>query len=389
MKYFSLVVKNALRNKRRSFLTITSLALSLCLLGVLVAMYHALYLNQAPPGQALRIITRHKVSIIFGLPIYYRDKIAQVPGVKAVVATQWFQGVYKNERQDRSLFFPRMAADVDRLFDVFTTYKIPEEQKEAFRKDRLGCVVSETVAKRLGFNLGDKITIQGDIFPFTVDLVVRGIFTTEQNEEVLYFNNKVLEEWLKARGSNRTFAGTYTILVDSPDNVPRISTAIDEMFANSEVATRTESEQAFALSFLAFIGNIKLILLSICAAVTFTIILVAANTMAMSIRERTREIGVMKTLGFTKESILGLVLGESAMISLIGGVIGLSISGALCIGIRKIAGPFIFQFQDLGMQPPVLAFLLLISVAIGVLAALIPAWNASRMPILSALRFTD
>ncbi|MBM3765891.1 MAG: ABC transporter permease [Acidobacteria bacterium] len=389
MKYLSLVVKNALRNRRRSFLTITSLALSLCLLGVLVAMYHALYINQAPPGQALRIITRHKVSIIFGLPIYYRDKISQVPGVKAVVATQWFQGLYKNERQDRSLFFPRMAADVDRLFEVFTTYKISEDQKDAYRKDRLGCVVSASLANRLGFKLGDKITIQGDIFPFTVDLVVRGIFETEQNEEVLYFNNKVIEEWLKARGSNRTFAGTYTILVDSPDNVARISNAIDEMFANSEVATRTESEQAFALSFLAFIGNIKLILLSICAAVTFTIILVAANTMAMSIRERTREIGVMKTLGFTKESILGLVLGESAMISLIGGVIGLSISGALCIGIRKIAGPFIFQFQDLGMQPPVLAFLLLISVAIGVFAAMIPAWNASRMPILNALRFTD
>jgi len=389
MKYLSLVVKNALRNKRRSFLTITSLALSLCLLGVLVAMYHALYINQAPPGQALRIITRHKVSIIFGLPIYYRDKISQVPGVKAVVATQWFQGLYKNERQDRSLFFPRMAADVDRLFEVFTTYKISEDQKDAFRKDRLGCVVSASLANRLGFKLGDKITIQGDIFPFTVDLAVRGVFETEQNEEVLYFNNKVIEEWLKARGSNRTFAGTYTILVDSPDNVARISNAIDEMFANSEVATRTESEQAFALSFLAFIGNIKLILLSICAAVTFTIILVAANTMAMSIRERTREIGVMKTLGFTKESILGLVLGESAMISLIGGVIGLSISGALCIGIRKIAGPFIFQFQDLGMQPPVLAFLLLISVAIGVFAAMIPAWNASRMPILNALRFTD
>ncbi|MBM3787502.1 MAG: FtsX-like permease family protein [Acidobacteria bacterium] len=389
MKFLSLIVKNALRNKRRSLLTITSLAMSLCLLGVLIAMYHAIYLTEAPANQARRMVTRHKVSIIFGMPVYYREKIAQVPGVQAVVATQWFQGEYKNERQDRRLFFPRFAADVDRLFDVFTSYSMPAEQKQEFIRDRLGCVVSDTLANRLNFKLGDKITIKGDIFPFEIDLTVRGIFASEENLEALYFNNKVIEEWLKSRGSNRSFAGTFTVLADSPDNVPRISKAIDELFANSETATRTESEQAFALSFLAFIGNVKLILLSICAAVTFTIVLVAANTMAMSIRERTREIGVMKTLGFTREMILGMVLGESALISLLGGAIGLLIAAGLCAGVRAAMGSMIFQLQNLGMEPSVLALLLGISIFVGVCSAVIPAWNAARMPILSALKFTD
>jgi putative ABC transport system permease protein len=389
MKFVSLIFKNALRNKRRSLLTITSLAMSLCLLGVLIAMYHAIYLTEAPANQARRLVTRHKVSIIFGMPVYYREKIAQVPGVQGVVATQWFQGEYKNERQDRRLFFPRFAADADRLFETFTSYSIPEDQKKEFLRDRLGSVVSDTLARRLGFKLGDKITIKGDIFPFEIDLTVRGVFTSEENLEALYFNNKLIEEWLKSRGSNRTFAGTFTVLADSPDNVPRISKAIDDMFANSEIATRTESEQAFSLSFLAFIGNVKLILLSICAAVTFTIVLVAANTMAMSIRERTREIGVMKTLGFTRELILGLVLGESAIISLLGGLIGLLIATGLCAGVREAMGSMIFQLQNLRIGPQVLGLLLGLSMGIGVCSALVPAWNAARLPILSALRFTD
>jgi putative ABC transport system permease protein len=334
-------------------------------------------------------VTRHKVSLVFGMPIYYRDKIAQVPGVQAVVTSQWFQGEYKNERQDRRLFFPRFGAEPERLFDVFLDYKMPEEQKQAFFRDRLGCIVSEALAARLGFKPGDKITLKGYIFPFNVDLNVSGVFANDQNVEALYFNLKVIEEWLNQRGSSRTVAGTFTVLADTPENVPRISKDIDAMFANSEVPTYTESEQAFGLSFLAFIGNIKLILLAICAAVTFTIVLVAANTMAMSIRERTREIGVMKTLGFTKEQILGLVLGESAVISLVGGLIGLGIASLLCAGLRAAAGSFIWQLQDLRLQPPVLAALLSVAIVIGLLSALLPAWNASRLGILDALRFTD
>jgi putative ABC transport system permease protein len=389
MRFLSLIVKNSFRNKRRSLLTISSLAMSLCLLGVLMAVYYALYFTEAPVHQARRLVTRNKVSLIFSMPLYYREKIAAVPGVQAVVTTQWFQGKYKDEDRERSNFFPRFAADEARIFDVFTDYRIAEEEKQAFLRDRLGCVVSDTLAKRMGFKVGDKITIQGDIFPFTVDLNVRGIFRTEQPTEVLYFSNKLIEEWLKQRGLVRSFAGTFTILADSAENVPRIAKEVDELFANSETGTRTESEQAFALSFLAFIGNLKLILISICAAVTFTIVLVAANTMAMSIRERTREIGIMKTLGFTRDMLLGLVLGESALIALLGGAVGLGIAQFLCAGLRAVAGTFIFQLQGLSLHPPVLGALLLIAVAIGILAALIPAWTAARMPILNALRFTD
>src|SRR5258708_14384027 len=179
MRYLSLIVKNSLRNKRRSLLTISSLAMALCLLGVLMAVSFALYFGQASPGQAHRMVTRHKVSLVVGMPQYYREKIGAIPGVQSVLTSQWFQGKYKNEQQDRSLFFPRFGADVERIFDVYTDFRMPEEQKQAFYKDRTGCIVSAHLAKRMNFNAGDKITIVADIFPFTVDLTVRGIYPSE------------------------------------------------------------------------------------------------------------------------------------------------------------------------------------------------------------------
>lgn len=388
MKYLSLIVKNALRNRRRSFLTISSLAISLCLLGVLMALYYALFFSEAPPAQALRLVTRHKVSITFSMPTYYRDKIRHVPGVKEVVTWQWFGGLYKNEDRDQSKFFPRIGAEADRLFDVYTEWKLPDDQKKAFIADRTGCLVGAALAKKENLHVGDKVLIKGNIFPFDLDLTVRGIYRAETGDDALWFQLKYIEEALKARGSTRSFAGTFTILADSPEAVSRIPKAVDEMFANSDAPTRTETEQAFGLSFLSFLGNIKLILMSICGAVTFTILLVAANTIAMSVRERVREVGVMKTLGFTPESILRLLLGEAVIIALIGGIIGLVMAQGLC---RVMAqGVSSFMPPDLlRIQPPVFVTLILLSGLIGVLSSIVPAWQASRTPILDALRVTD
>lgn len=388
MRYLPLIWKNCMRNRRRSILTISSLALSLCVLGVMMAIYHALFLSDAMPEEALRLVTRHKVSLTFAMPSYYAGKIRAVPGVKAVTIGQWFGGLYKEEQRDRSLFFSRFAVEADRVFDVFPEWQIAEEQKRAFQQDRLGCIVGKGLANRLGFKLGDKIVIKGNIFPFDAELTVRGIYDTRLDNESLYMQLKFVEEGLATRQPGRSFAGSFFVLADSKEAVPRVAKEIDAMFESTEAPTRTETEHAFGLSFLSFLGNIKLILMSICGAVTFTILLVAANTMAMSARERIREVGILKTLGFSRETILGLIVGESTLISLAGGALGLAIAAVLCAGIRQTPNmpP---QIKALGIDPPVLAVLLGIAVVIGVISSIVPAWSASRTNILDALRVTD
>jgi putative ABC transport system permease protein len=386
MRFLSLIVKNCLRNRRRSILTITSLSVSLCLLGVLMAIYYALFFGGPAKAQARRIVTRHKVSIVFQMPLYYREQIRKVAGVEEVATWQWYGGVYKDARDQRN-FFARMGVEADKLFRVYEDYRIPEDQKQAFLRDPAGCVVGKTLALRHGFKVGDKILIKGDIFPFDLDLTVRGIYESdESSDETLWFQYKYLENAL--RGSSRLAAGTFSILAKTPEDVPRICKEVDALFANSPAPTKTESEYAFGLSFLSFLGNIKVILMSICGAVTFTILLISANTMAMSVRERVREVGVLKTLGFQNGTILWLILGESALIALIGGAIGLLVAQGLCNVIRK--GPAIIeQTKTLSIQPPVFAALLGIAMAIGVASAIVPAWNASRQNIIDALRVTD
>jgi putative ABC transport system permease protein len=202
----------------------------------------------------------------------------------------------------------------------------------------------------------------------------------------MWFQMKYLEEAL--RGSGRSYTGGFTLLAQNEEMIPRISRDIDSMYANSTAPTRTESEYAFGLSFLSFLGNVKVILMTICGAVTFTILLISANTIAMSVRERVREVGVLKTLGFRSSTILGLILGESALMSLAGGALGLVLATGLCAVVRK-APAFVQQTKTLTIQPPILALLLGVSLAIGLASAIVPAWNASRSNIIDALRFTD
>jgi len=279
-----------------------------------------------------------------------------------------------------------MGVEADQLLPVYQDIIMPDDQKRAFLQDRAGCIVGETLARRHGFKIGDKVQIKGDIFPIDLDLTIRGIYASVSDDESMWFQLKYLEEAL--RGTGRPYTGGFTLLAQSEDLIPRISQNIDSMYANSTAPTRTESEYAFGLSFLSFLGNVKVILMSICGAVTFTILLIAANTMAMSVRERVREVGVLKTLGFNSSTILGIILGESAFMSLVGGTVGLIFATGLCALLRK-APAFVQQTKTLTIQPPILALLLAISMVIGIVSAIIPAWNASRSNIVDALRFTD
>ncbi|MGA8027622.1 MAG: FtsX-like permease family protein [Bryobacteraceae bacterium] len=384
-RYFSFAFKNSWRNPLRSSLTILSVAVSFCLLGVLIAMYHALFFGQATPGQALRLVTRHKVSLAQPIPFAYEAKIREVPGVQEVSAWNWFGGTYKDNR-DQKNFFARFGVEPKAFMAIRTQMQMPEDQRKAFLNERTACVVSRDLAERLNLKVGDRITLTGDIYPVTLELTLRGIFDDPDATQSLFFNLDYLRDALPL--DRRNWNSTVAILADSPEDVPRIAKAIDDMFANSTPATKTESEQQFAVTFVSFLGNIKLFLLSICAAVTFTILLVSGNTMAMSVRERIKEVGILKTLGFNNDAILGIIVGEAIVISLIGGVIGLILASVVAVGVGKFAAVFVAQLHNLSMTPITFLISLGIAVFIGFVSSFVPAWNAARTNILDSLRYS-
>ncbi len=346
-RYFSLAVKNSIRNKRRSLLTVASIAVSLCLLGVLIAIYHALYLSNATPGQALRMIVRHKVSLGQAFPSAYEQKIRQLPGVVEVSPWNWYNGTYKDKRDPRNIF-ARFGVDPARFLRIRTQLEMPQEQKYAFIHERTACVISQDLAEKLNLKLGDRVTLTGDIYPGQLQLIVRGIFDDPDAQSSLFFNMEYLRESLPL--ARRGWDSTAAVLVDKPSDVGPISQQVDAMFAESSFPTKTESEQQFLLSFVSFIGNVKLFLISICGAVTFTILLVSGNTMAMAVRERIKEVGVLKTLGFTNDAILGMILSEALAISLIGGAIGLAISSVLVVFVGKAGQAFVGQLHGLSLD---------------------------------------
>lgn len=381
LRFLSLISKNAMRNRRRSILTICSVGASLCLLGVLMAIYHAFFFMPPTPEQERRVITRHRISLANVMPMAYREKIGRVPGVREVTVSQWFGGVYKDPKH----MFGRMGTEPARFATIFPEYKLTPEERKAFTSERTACIIGKDTATKFNLKHGDRMFIQGDIFPVNLELVVRGIYDFPMDNESLYFNIQYLFESLSSM--RRDFAGIFVALIDDPKDAPRISNEIDEIFRNSPDQTRTETEKAFQLSFVSMLGNVKMFLLSICAAVTFTVILVSANTMAMSVRERIREVGVLKTLGFTQGEILAIVLGESAFLSFIGGLIGYGLASALT-GVIRQAPSFFAELKTLTIVPPVAVLLLVVAVFIGLIASFLPAWNASRTNIIDSLRYS-
>jgi putative ABC transport system permease protein len=383
-RYFSLAFKNSLRNRRRSFLTISSIAVSLCLLGILIAMYHALFYGEESPGQAMRLVVRHKVSLTQALPFAYEAKIRRLPGVKDITVWNWYGGTYKDSRDPKN-FFARFGVEPKAFLAERVQMSMPDDERRAFVNDRTGCVVSRDLADKFNLKVGDRINLIGDIYPINLDLKIVGIFEDSDAQTSLFFNWEYLRDALPV--GRRNLVGTFAVLADSPNDVPQIAKAVDEMFANSPYPTKTESEGQFALSFVSFLGNIKLFLMAICAAVTFTILLVSGNTIAMSVRERIGEVGVMKTLGFNNDTILGIIIGEAVSIALIGGVIGLLFAGLLTMVVRKAAGSFMPQLHNLSMDPMTIVIALGVALAIGVISSFIPAWNAARTNILDSLRY--
>ncbi len=380
-KYIPFAFKNSLRNKRRTILTIASIGVSLFLLGILIAVYHAFYFRPGPPEQALRMVMRNRVSLTFSIPEYYEAKIRQIAGVREVVSRSWFGGLYIDNRPEH--FFPRFGTDPERIFKVYPEMTIDPDQLKAFQSERTAAVIGKTLAQNQNFKLGQKITIKGDIYPIDLEVTIRAIFegTADSSDNVMYFHRKYVEEGLPE--ARKGMVGTFAILADSAESVPRIAREADEMFRNSDRQTKTESERAFQLGFVSMLGNVKLFLLSICGAVVFTILLVSANTMAMSVRERIKEIGLLKTLGFTTGKVLAMIIAESVIIAMIGGLLGCLLAFGVC---EVMGSAFQVMFGSLKMPPVVLLISLGVAFAIGLLSSVVPAYNASRIPITEALR---
>ena len=376
----SFVVRNTFRNKRRSLLTMISISFSLLLLTLMICIWRSFYIDQVAPDAAKRVITRDRVSLAFLLPAFYRDKIRAVPGVIAVVPLTWFGGRYIDDRPEH--FFSQVGTDPEEYLKVASDKIVPPEQVKAWQQDRTGALVDETLARKYGWKLGDRVTIQGKIFPADLELTVRAIYHRDPPQNTLYFNAKYLEEsvkWFKGQ------VGWYAAQVQSGDDVARVSKEIDDMFRNSPLQTKTESEKAFLLGFVASLGNVKAFILGICGAVVFAIMLVSANTMAMSVRSRTREVAVLKTLGFTRQRVMSIFVSESVALAVAGGLLGILTAVPV---IYFLTRGFIALGVPLAMKVnlPTAGLSLLVAVILGLVSGYLPAFNASRKNIVEGLR---
>jgi len=377
MTLTTFVRKNAFRNLRRSILTVLSIGFSLLLLTFMITVWRSFYIDKGTAQSAQRLVTRHKVSLAFTMPAFYRDKIRAVRGVTAIVPVNWFGGIYKENKP--KYFFAQFGTDPDEFFKVYPDFAMPADQISAWQKDRTGVVVNGDLADKFGWKIGDRIVLKGNIFPVDLELTVRGIFTSTNGFQAIYFNQKYVEEAVPYMKGQH---GVYEIMVDSPGHMTEVANQINDLFRNSPQPTKTETEKAYQASFLAMMGNVKAFILGITLAVVFATLLVSANTMAMSIRERTREVAVLKTLGFARKTILGLFVGEAVTLALVGGVAGSLAATVLGMVLSKAGG----LFAALRVPVPTMLFAWAVAAMVGFLSAIVPSYNASRIGIVDGLR---
>jgi putative ABC transport system permease protein len=381
MKFLSLILKSAWRSKRRTTLTILSVALAVFLFAALRAVLDGF--NAATEGSSsTRIVTIRSTSLIFSMPSSHANGIRSTAGVEDLTWANWFGGIYKDPQN----FFAQFAVEPESYLRMYPEIILTPDQKRAFLDDRTGCIVGDGLARRFGWNIGDRIVLQVGIPTYgrqDFDFTIRGIYKAGGNavdNQSMMFNWKYADE----RSIEKGQVGWYVVKIDAPDHAPQISSAIDQQFANTPYETKTDTEKQFQSSFASMFGNLNLLLGSIALAVVITTLFVAANTMAMSVRERTTEIAVMRTLGFPAQAIFFFIAGEGLVISLIGGVIGALLAWYVADGEKLgISGGFAPVFA---VSPANAVLGIGISALIGVVAGTIPAILAARLRIVDALR---
>jgi putative ABC transport system permease protein len=380
MKYLPLVLANLGRHKRRTVLTIASVALALFLFASLQTVTTTIA-AAARFGSARRLVTMNSTGFVLPLPLSYANRLQAVPGVEQVTWANWFGGKYG----DGQRFFAAFAVDPKSYLDMYPEISVPEDQKRAFLAERSSALAGIRLKEIFGWQLGQNVTLQGNIYPGDWTFTIRGFYTPTDrtiNDDMMIFHHQYLEERIGRPGQ----AGWYIMKIDDPNNAPRIAKVIDDQFRNSSAATKTSTEQAFNASFATMWGNISLLMGTIGLAVVFAILLVTANAMMMSARERTREVAVLKTVGFGDRALFGLVMAEAGFIAVTGAVIGLGGAKLLYRATNFNFGGFLPGFD---VAPRTLAIGAGVTVLLMLASGLYPAVRAARLPVIKALRTVE
>jgi putative ABC transport system permease protein len=378
LKFLPLLFANLLRRKVRTILTVGSFAVALFLFCLLITIRASLNAGVEVAG-ADRMLVINKVSLIQPLPIAYRDRVQRAPGVKEVSFANWFGGVYQDERN----FFAQFAIDHETWRALYPEFVVPDDQWKAFLADKQGAVIGKATADRYGFKVGDRVPLKGAIYPGDWQFNVRGIYTGKRPQDDLtqfWFRYDYLKEQAPPWAQN--VVGWYVVRIAPGSDAVQVGRAIDEGFANSAWETRTQSEAAFMASFVEQMGNIGFLMGAIGTVVFFTLLLVTGNTMAISVRERTGELAVLKTVGFGDLSVLLLVMAESLLLAFLGGTLGIGLAKAFTLAGDPTNGMLVSFY----LPPWGIAAGAALALAVGLLAGALPAVSAMRLQVVEALR---
>ena len=379
--YLKLIFLNALRHRLRSLLTLVGLVVAVIAFGLLQTVVGAWYAG-AEGASTARLVTRNAVSLIFPLPLTYKQKIRQVDGVRAIASANWFGAIYKEPKN----FFPQFGVD-DNYFGIYPEYVLADAEKTAWLKDKKGAIVGRKLADDYGFKPGDAVTLKGTIFPGNWDFVIRAIYDGKEKKtdtSQFFFHWDYLNETLKKTVPRRANAvGVYVLELSDPGRAAEVSREVDARFANSQAETLTETEKAFQLGFVSMTEAIVVAIRLVSFLVIFIILAVMANTMAMTARERMAEYATLKALGFGPDFVVKLIVGESLAIAAMGGTAGILLTLPIAAGFSKAVGSLFPVFQ---VSPATMAMQAAAALAVGLIAALLPAWHAARVNIVEGLR---
>lgn len=380
MSIAGFIAKNALRNKRRALLSILSVAVSLFLFILLQVGLREMTLPVEDVGSASRVIARHRISLGSMLPVSQQQIIERIPGVEAVSPFTWFGGKYRGEE----VMFAQFAVDPEAFLKISSDAKISPQEAEAFKADRRACLLGKITAEKYGLKVGDRLPLEGTYWPYDLEFEIAGIYSGTPDDRNMFFHYKYLDEATGGRG----LVGTWWIKVRSIEEVGAVVDAVNEAFKNTSAEVRAETERAFQLGFISMMGNVKMFINSICTVVVFTLLLVSASTMSMAIRERFRELAILKSLGYRRRELFSFILAESFGLAALGALIGVGGCWAL---FTFVPAPTLTNgfFPVLEVTPRMIGRGCLIAALLAIISSIAPSLAVARTSVVQGLRTLD
>lgn len=378
----SFIIKNAFRNKRRAVLTVLSVAVSVFLLVTLLVALREVTIPPEDVGASLRVVVRNKISLGNLLPTRQRPIIERIPGVVAVSPFTWFGGKFKNEE---GMTFAQFAVDPAKIRVLFTEAKMSDGEYKAFEADRTACIIGKLTAEKYGLKTGDRLMLESTVFPLTLEFKIAGIYEGTTDDRNMLFHHQYLEEAMDGFG----LVGMWWVRVRSAEDMPRVVEAINRAFANTSAEVRAETERAFQLNIVSMWANIKILVGSICSVVAFTLLLVTASTMSMTIRERFRELAILKALGYRRHELFAFILAESFGLAMAGAALGIGaawIAYMECNAMQVLTRGVFVSFE---VTPRIIATAASVAAVLGIVAAIAPGLAVARASVAEGLRTLD